>query len=189
MENELELYKELLQVQEELRLTTDSKSTGKTFSFCYLSLPGLLEIVLPVLKKHNMYLHQPLRVIDMKAGPFEVLNTQIKHTNGAMIYSETMISQDWVDIKDWSAHVTTKRRVAIMCLLGLQQQKKEEDAEQRDVKRESEYISPAQVGKILFETKSKPKKRQILIDRYNKLELIPRDKMSEILDWIAKDVA
>lgn len=185
MENELLLYKELIQVQEELRLTTDSKSTGKSFSFCYLSLPGLLEIMLPVLKKHNLHLYQPLKVIAGAQGPYEILYTQIKHTNGALVSSETLISQDWADIKDWAAHITTKRRVAIMCILGLQQQKLEEDSEQRDVQRRSQYISPAQVGKILYETNAKPKKRQILIDRYNKLELIPKEKMSEILDWIA----
>jgi len=117
----------------EAAIKTDSESKGGKFRFKYLSLPGLLEAVVPICHKHNCSLRQDFEILKTGDAICEIMVIELRHKSGETINSKVIIDQNWSDIKEWGSCTTYKARYAIMRLLGIHQDS--DDSEDRQVKK------------------------------------------------------
>ena len=89
-----------------------STKSGGQYSFKYASLPHILNIVKPILAKHNLALYQSLNQ--------DELSTVLMGANGSQINSTTKLHiPEGITCQEQGAIITYMRRYAIVCLLGI----------------------------------------------------------------------
>ena len=105
----------LLAVQEEMpQLVKDS--TNPHFNSRFISLGGLLEQVLPILRKHGLLLTQPVSNIDGTPA----LTTRFTHVKtGEYVEATTPLLMAKQDAQGHGGAITYGRRYALMSFLGL----------------------------------------------------------------------
>jgi hypothetical protein len=93
-------------------------SENPHFSSTFISLKGLLEQVMPVLRKHGLMLLQPPTTIASTGGP--AMTTQILHVeSGESLTAETPLILDKTTAQAHGSAITYLRRYMLMSLLGL----------------------------------------------------------------------
>lgn len=109
------VYEALAKVQEDIPdLVKDA--TNPHFGSKFISLPALLDQVLPIFRKHDLMLLQPPTNI----GGTPALTTLIVHTKtGATLSFTTPLVMAKADAQGHGGAITYMRRYALMSLLGL----------------------------------------------------------------------
>lgn len=120
---ETELYTALLNAQAKMpALVKDSENPH--FGSEFISLKGLLEQVLPVLREEGLLLLQPLSTL--AGGP--ALTTTIAHlASGTELTCTTPLLMAKEDAQGHASSITYMRRYSIMSLLGLVAAKDDDD--------------------------------------------------------------
>ena len=178
MESDKELYAALLEVQRELYQTEIKKdgtvSFGKT-NYSYCKLQTLLQIIVPVLHTHNVYMEHFFDIYNDK----ETLVLLLKHTpSGQSTKSVIFYKSEQKDDKIWGGGVTYKRRYTIMAKLGI--------FPDDDNSELPEYlcITDNQLRELYIELHLKDRDQkfeQKLIKHYNSLKRIPKADIKKIM--------
>jgi len=186
MENNKTFIQKLIEMQEyiySLNIKSDTKVQFSKTKFEYLSLPTMLKLVTEACRKCGLLFSQEYIIKDGT----ELIRTVIEDESNVK-ESHVIIDQGWDDIKDWGGFTTYKRRYAIMALVGIHQDKDENNAETSTMNKPySPYINEKQVNLLKFRTNDKLEKRSQIIKQYGAIEKVPKEKMDSILEWIQKD--
>lgn len=95
------------------------------FSFDYVSLGNIIDVVMPMLNKHGLMLTQPLHGEGGAVG----VETRITYTDGTSMSSGILWRQMEGSIHDVGKTVTTMRRIQLKSLLGLAETEEEDEHE------------------------------------------------------------
>jgi hypothetical protein len=111
----LEFFNKINKIKEEIGGVIIKKSENPYFKSTYADLNTHLELIEPVLKKHNVLLTQP---IIMQAGKNTVLSSLIDLDSGEEIHSEFIIPE-MDDMQKLGGAVTYARRYTLCSLFAL----------------------------------------------------------------------
>lgn len=179
---EITIYKKLLECQKELGIVSKDK-VNPFFKANYADINNYLEVVKPVLSKHNLILLQPLgfdvyEVVGEKGEQgFNLLTTQIIDTDNKEKIESTIRLPENPDPQKMGSIITYFRRFAIQSLLALQA---EDDDAQKAVGQYPEKTYPKQ------KTISKPNdpateaQKKFIYKLIKEKGLNPQDFMDEV---------
>jgi hypothetical protein len=113
----LEAQKAMPAIHKDSKADVPTK-TGKSFSYTYLSLQGLLGIVVPVLNEHGLAV---LQTPSLRDDGQQVLITTLLHgESGEQFTGETPLVLNGAQTpQTWGGAVTYARRYALTSLLGI----------------------------------------------------------------------
>ena len=109
-----EITKALLNAQKEFP-TVKKEDKNPFFKSSYAGLPSVLEVVLPILNKCDLFLTQS----PITAGDRIGVKTIIMHSSGESIESEFTVNLAKNDPQGAGSAITYTRRYAIVSILGL----------------------------------------------------------------------
>ena len=102
-------------IHKDSKAEVPTKSGGK-FSYTYLSLQGLLEVVLPVLNANGLALTQVPTIHEGRP----VLRSSLMHKSGETLTADTpLIVTGNETPQTWGGAVTYARRYALTAMLGI----------------------------------------------------------------------
>ena len=84
---------------------------GRRRKYSYASLPNILNVVTPELKKNGLLISQ------LTAG--NGVTTYLFHESGEYIFEKSSPEIPYSNIQEWGASITYQRRYAIVSMLGL----------------------------------------------------------------------
>lgn len=109
-----EITKALLNAQKEFP-TVKKEDTNPFFKSSYAGLPSVLEVVLPILNKHELLLSQSPITDGDRIG----VETTIYHSSGESITSKFTVNLAKNDPQGAGSGITYCRRYALVSILGL----------------------------------------------------------------------
>lgn len=164
--------------------------------FKYASLPAIINIVMPALLKHGLFLTQNEVWI---GNEVLVLATEIFEISGQFIRSTTRVNDlRFVDnkatmsnIQNHGSNLTYLKRYAINNMLCLEIQEDDPDGPAAPyvyAPKNDKTITENQVKLLQSKIKDRPKIEEFIVNKLgiDDIKMIPMNKFNEILEWVSK---
>jgi hypothetical protein len=121
----MSVFKKIQSFQADVpKLWKDSVAKAGSFSYNYKALEDIMEVILPLLHKHQLVVTQPFTV----KGELNVLTTLVVDTEtGDRLLSEFVVERD-ENVQDTGKAITYYRRYMLLSVLGLVTEK-DDDAQ------------------------------------------------------------